>query len=152
MDLRNKRILAIDYGRKVTGVAQFHAGSDPFPIIYGKIIYQSDEQLQSEIIKIVEDEFIDILVIGVPYFTDGSESTLTKEIKGFIAKIDAELEIPVLEEDETLTTFEAEERMKNDPAYNFKVDMKKIDELCAVIILEQFYKHMLHFFLTKPTF
>ena len=141
MDLRNKRILAIDYGRKVTGVAQFHAGSDPFPIAFGKIIYNSDEQLQSEICKIVEDEFIDILVIGVPYFTDGNESTLTKEIKAFIAQLNTKLEIPVYEEDETLTTFEAEERMKNDPAYNFKVDMKKIDELCAVIILEQFYKN-----------
>lgn len=141
MDLRNKRILAIDYGRKVTGVAQFHAGSDPFPIAFGKIIYKSDEQLQSEICKIVEDEFIDILVIGVPYFTDGNESTLTKEIKAFIAQLNTKLEIPVYEEDETLTTFEAEERMKNDPAYNFKVDMKKIDELCAVIILEQFYKN-----------
>ena len=141
MDLRNKRILAIDYGRKVTGVAQVHAGSDPFPIAFGKIIYKSDEQLQSEICKIVEDEFIDILVIGVPYFTDGNESTLTKEIKAFIAQLNTKLEIPVYEEDETLTTFEAEERMKNDPAYNFKVDMKKIDELCAVIILEQFYKN-----------
>ncbi|MAZ47610.1 MAG: Holliday junction resolvase RuvX [Halobacteriovoraceae bacterium] len=141
MDIRNKRILAIDYGRKVTGVAQFHAGSDPFPIAFGKIIYKSDEQLQSEICKIVEDEFIDILVIGVPYFTDGNESTLTKEIKSFIAQLKSKLQIPVYEEDETLTTFEAEERMKNDPAYNFKIDMKKIDELCAVIILEQFYKN-----------
>ena len=141
MDIRNKRILAIDYGRKVTGVAQFHVDSDPFPITFGKIIYKSDEQLQSEICKIVEDEFIDILVIGVPYFTDGNESTLTKEIKAFIAQLNTKLNIPVYEEDETLTTFEAEERMKNDPAYNFKVDMKKIDELCAVIILEQFCKN-----------
>ena len=141
MDIRNKRILAIDYGRKVTGVAQFHVGSDPFPITFGKIIYESDEQLQSEICKIVEDEFIDILVVGVPYFTDGNESTLTKEIKAFIAQLNTKLNIPVYEEDETLTTFEAEERMKNDPAYNFKVDMKKIDELCAVIILEQFCKN-----------
>lgn len=141
MELQNKRILSIDYGRKVTGVASFHVGNDPFPISYGKIIYQSDELLMKELAKIVEDEFIDILVVGVPYFTDGTESTLTKEIKKFIEKLQTEINIPVFEEDETLTTFEAEERMKNDPAYNFKVDLKKIDELCAVIILEQFFKH-----------
>ncbi|MEE2670786.1 MAG: Holliday junction resolvase RuvX [Bdellovibrionota bacterium] len=140
-DLTNKRILAIDYGRKVTGVASYHFGSDPFPIIYGKIIYKDDQQLKKEILHIVEEEFIDILVIGVPFFTDGTESTLTKEIRAFIAELKNEASIPVFEEDETLTTFEAQERMKNDPAYNFKVDIKKIDELCAVIILEQFLKN-----------
>lgn len=139
--LENKRILAVDYGRKVTGLAGYYAGHDPFPTPFGRIIYESDRQLTEELNKIIEDECFDIVVIGVPYFTDGKESTLTKEIKAFIEKFSAQTEAQVFMEDETLTTFEAEERMKNDPRYNFKVDLKKIDELCAVIILEQFYKN-----------
>lgn len=141
MDLKNKRILAVDYGRKVTGLASFHVAHDPFPTAYDRVIYSSDEQLTEEIARIVDQELIDILVIGVPYFTDGGESRLTKEIKAFASQLEQKLSIQVFQEDETLTTFEAEQRMKNDPRYNFQIDLKKIDELCAVIILEQFYKN-----------
>ena len=139
--LKNKKILAIDYGRKYTGLAYYFVGSDPYPIPFGRIKFESDTQLKTEILKIVEDEFIDILVIGIPYFTDGTESTMTKTVKAFINSLEAETSADVFTEDETLTTFEAEERMKQDPRYNFQVDLSKIDELCATIILEQFFKN-----------
>lgn len=137
-DLSGKRILAIDYGRKFTGLAIFSVGSDPYPIPFGRIAYQDDIQLIDEIKGLIDEEFIDILVVGIPYFTDGTESTMTKNVKAFISNLKNSSSIPIETEDETLTTFEAEERMKQDPRYNFKVDLKKIDELCATIILEQF--------------
>ncbi|MFT6630880.1 MAG: putative Holliday junction resolvase [Bacteriovoracaceae bacterium] len=139
--LNNKHILAIDYGRKFTGISTYNVGRDPFPLTWGRIKYEDDEQLISEVKKIIEDEFIEILVIGVPFFTDGKESTMTRTIKAFIENFKTKTDCEVFTVDETLTTFEAEERMKNDPKYNFKVDLRKIDELCAAIILEQFLKN-----------
>ncbi len=138
--LHYKRILAIDYGRKFTGLAMFRPGDDPFPLPWGRIAYQSDEQLMQELALIIDDEFVDILVIGIPFFTDGKESTMTKTIKAFVDQCRRKFSIPIYAIDETLTTFEAEERMKNDPRYNFKVDLTKIDELSATIILEEFVK------------
>lgn len=140
-DIYNKHIMAIDYGRKFTGIATYKYGNDPYPIPWGRIEYKSDEQLTSDLLTLIDDEFIEIFVLGVPHFTDGKESTLSKEIKEFGKKLQSKLDIPLFMVDETLTTFEAEERMKNDPRYNFKVDLRKIDELCAVIILEQFVKN-----------
>ncbi len=134
----NKHIMAIDYGRKFTGVATFKYGNDPYPIPWGRVGYENDKQLIKELVQLVNDEFIDIFVLGVPHFTDGKESTLTKEIKIFGTALESALPIPLYLVDETLTTFEAKQRMENDPRYNFKVDMKKIDELSATIILEQF--------------
>lgn len=140
-DLVGKHIMAIDYGQKFTGVATYKYKIDPFPLAWGRIAYKSDQQLLSELNSLIEEEFIDILIIGVPFFTDGKESAMTKTIKNFVSLAKEQLEIKVYTVDETLTTYEAEQRMLNDPRFNFKVDMKKIDELSAAIILEQFLKN-----------
>ena len=139
--LNNKHIMAIDYGQKVTGIATYKVGIDPYPLVWGKVLYQDDNQLTKELISIIDDECIDYVVIGIPFFTDGKESSMTKTIKSFVTQFEKATECQIFTIDETLTTFEAEERMKQDPRYNFKVDPKKIDELCATIILEQFLKN-----------
>ena len=81
MNFDNKNIIAIDYGRKFTGIATYKVGNDPYPLMWGRLAYKSDEELLKDIQNIMDDEFSDYLIIGVPYFTDGKESTLTKEIK-----------------------------------------------------------------------
>jgi putative holliday junction resolvase len=136
-----KTILAIDYGTKVTGTATFCPGRDPFPLLCASIIYQSDQQIISEIKKITDDEGIEVLVLGLPFFTDGKESEMTQRVRDFgteLQKSLANLEFHF--QDETLTSFEAEDRMKNSPEFNFKIDMKKIDMVAASIILEDFIK------------
>jgi len=140
-DLVNKHILAIDYGRKFTGLATFKVGNDPYPLCYGRVAFTDDTKLVSDLVEIIENEFIEIVVLGIPFFTDGKESTMTKTVKAFGVLLENTIKLPVFLIDETLTTFEAEDRMKNDPKYNFKVDLKKIDELSAAIILEQFLKN-----------
>ena len=44
------------------------------------------------------------------------------------------------EQDETLTSQEAKDRMQNSPEYNFQIDVNRIDALSAQIILEDFLK------------
>lgn len=136
----NKIILAIDYGKKVTGLATYTVDRDPFPLPFGRINYKSDDQLASEILKIVDDECIDVLVLGLPLFTDGTESEMTKIVRIFGSLLKDKSSLPLYYQDETLTTFEAQERMKNSPRYNFKINLKEIDALAASIILEDFMK------------
>lgn len=137
-DIDRKHILAIDYGQKFTGVSQYKVGIDPFILLWGRIAYGTDETLIQDIKKIIEDEFIDIIVVGIPRFTDGKESKMTETIKDFAQKLKDSIDIPLYLQDETLTSFEAQERMKNDPKFNFKVDMTQIDAVAASIILEEF--------------
>lgn len=138
--IQNKHILAIDYGQKFTGLANYRVNSDPFVLLFGRIKYESDEQLIKEVLKIIEDEFIEIIVLGVPFFTDGTESTMTKTVKEFGEKLINSTDCPIFFQDETLSSFEAQDRMKNDPRFNFQVDMTKIDAVAASIILEDFLK------------
>ena len=140
-EFENKRLLAIDFGMKVIGTALFSPGKDPFPLIYEKIIYKDHQSAILTILKFVENEDIDVVVLGIPYFVDGKESTNTLHVRNFGNQLKEKLKnVDFYEQDETLTTKTAQERMKNSPEYNFKVNLTKIDCLSAVIILEDFIR------------
>ena len=137
--LKNKTVAAIDYGRKFTGVALF-GRHDPYPLPYDRILYSNDKKLAQDIKIIIENENVDVLVVGVPFLTDGTATKMTQDVRAFINTISSVLNIPIIEQDETLSTFEAKDRMEKSPQYNFKVDLQKIDALAASIILEDFLK------------
>ena len=137
-DIHRKHILAIDYGQKYTGLSNYKVDIDPMILMYGRVKYESDIQMAKELIHIATEEFVDIIILGIPRFTDGKDSKMTKTVQDFGEVLKKHTNLPVYYVDETLTTFEAEERMKNDPRFNFKVDLNQIDALSAVIILEQF--------------
>lgn len=136
-----KRILAIDFGSRVIGTAMYCPGLDPFPYPFEKIIHQSKENSIKILKALMENEGIDLIVFGVPYFLDGKESDNTRRIKEFGKLLkEACPDQEFYEQDETLTTKAAEDRMKSSPQYNFKVDVTKIDCVSATIILEDFIK------------
>ena len=132
-------LLSIDFGTQVVGMATYTPGRDPFVLLAGKIIFKSEDQVIDEIYLKVQDECIEAVILGIPYFTDGTESKMTLKVKKFGEKLSLKLgKTPLYHQDETLSTIEAEERMLKDPRFNFQVDPKRIDELSASIILEDF--------------
>lgn len=138
-EIRPKNYLGIDYGQKVVGLAIYAQGRDPFVLLYGKIIVENEAQVIRELERIADEEAIDCLVLGLPLYTDGKESDMTKIVRDFGARLEKALpQLEVYLQDETLTSFEAQERMKNSPKFNFKVDPKQIDAVAASIILEDF--------------
>lgn len=137
----HKTIMAIDFGLKVTGTAFFCPGRDPFPYMGQKIIYQSHSETIKSLGRLIEDEGVEVLVLGIPYFLDGKESETTKLMKNFGELLKHHFSaLEYFEQDETLTTKAAEERMKNSPQFNFKIDLTQIDCLAATIILEDFIR------------
>lgn len=134
--------MAIDYGQKFTGLAIYKCAEDPFPLPFDRIAYKNDEQLIEGIKRVIDDEVIDKLVVGIPRFTDGTESTMTKTVRSFFDKLTSSVApMEVYEQDETLSTQDAKNRMLNSPKYNFKIDLQKIDALSAAIILEDFMQN-----------
>lgn len=138
---QNKKILAIDFGSKVVGTAYFCPGKDPFPYLGEKIIFKSQAETLTSLKKIIEDESIDVIVLGVPYFLDGKESETTKLIKNFGTLVKSTFpDQDFFEQDETLSTQAAADRMKNSAQFNFKIDLTMIDCVAATIILEDFIR------------
>ena len=134
----------MDFGEKFIGVATYCVNRDPYPTPYGRIANTSPEAVIKELKKIIDDEFVETIVIGLPHLTDGQKTSTTAKAQTFVNFIREHFTLPVEEQDETLSTFEAENRMKNSPRYNFQVDLKHIDAVAASVILEDFIRRKKH--------
>lgn len=138
--LHLKNILAMDFGEKFIGVATYCVNRDPYPVPYGRIQNKSEAYVLTELKKILDNEITDIIVIGLPHLTDGKKTKMTEKAQAFVNLIRERFSLVVEEQDETLSTFEAESRMKNSPQYNFQVDYSQIDAVAASVILEDFIR------------
>lgn len=132
-------LLAIDYGTRRIGTAVFRQGDDPCPLPRGTLRNQGAGEVIQQIRAIVHEECCTGVVLGVPRLLDGGETSMTRTVLQFARELAAGLDpVPLGLQDETLSTYEARERMKNSPRYNFRVDPRQVDALAAVIILEDF--------------
>lgn len=134
-----KRILAIDYGTKNIGTAIFTPASDPFPLELEVISNTDRPSTLKKINDLIVNEGVDVIVIGLPHHKDGNRSEMTELVDQFARELKSlNPKMPHYFQDETLSSTEAQERMKNSPKYNFKVDLSRVDLVAATIILEDF--------------
>src|SRR3990172_12233469 len=95
-------ILAIDYGRRKIGLAIGDTETklaEPLSVIR----YEKKEDVLTEIREVVEVGEVDKVVMGI------SEGKMAKEIKEFSKKLEKKIETPIVFQDETLTTHDAQE-------------------------------------------
>lgn len=134
-----KRILAIDYGTKNLGTAIFTPGNDPFPLEHEVIKNIDRQKTLDQLSAMISDEAVDVVVVGLPHHKDGNRSEMTELIDGFARELKSlNSSLPFYFQDETLSSTEAQERMRNSPKYNFKIDLTRVDLVAATIILEDF--------------
>jgi len=130
------RYLAIDHGRKRTGLAICDAGEtvvSPHSVIETK----SNTELINRIISVVDQEAISTVVIGLPFNMDETEGPRAKEVRAFAAQIEERLRIPVVFYDERLSSFEAEQLIV-DFELTRKKKKKRLDAIAAAEILKGF--------------
>ena len=130
-----KRILCLDYGEKRIGLAL----SDPLKIIaypYKTIINCNFNKLKYELKKIIADENIESIVIGLPIGLNGRDTIQTQKVREFRLQI-IDLNLPIHFEDERLSSLAAAKSMKMEKIKTgFNKEM--IDKRAAAIILQQF--------------
>jgi putative Holliday junction resolvase len=142
--MEKKRVLALDYGTKRVGVA----GGDTvnrlaFP--NGMILNKSRKFLADEIGKLVKEKGVDFILIGMPLAmeTDQKENRIFKEVKDFADFLKENLKVDVKMWDERLSTFEAENLMKESGKSPLKERGMK-DAISAQIILQRFFDTLLN--------
>lgn len=140
MDLHDKRLMAFDWGEKFIGVATYHVGRDPMVLAQGRLKGGAFPDIWPAIKTLLDDESIDELVVGVPFLTDGKAGSTTHKVREFLNELVKVCPLRVHTQDETLSTYMAEERMKSSPRYNFQVKLSEIDAVAATIILEDFLR------------
>ena len=101
------RILAIDYGRARHGLAVSDAlglAGHPLPALQRA---DGPRDLAS-LRRVIDEHDVRRLVVGLPLNMDGTEGEMAAEARAFATRLERELGLPVLLEDERLSTDEAE--------------------------------------------
>jgi putative Holliday junction resolvase len=120
------KYLSIDYGDKKVGLA---IGDDEVKIASPFSVLENDNKLMINLTSIIETENIESVVIGLPLGLAGQQSAQYKKVRRFITKLVDEINIPIIEEDEKLTS-----------AYAQKLGSGKIDDdVAAMIILQSYF-------------
>lgn len=128
------RILAIDYGRKRTGLAV----TDPLQIVANGLTTVATNELFEFLMKYIQKEDVERIIVGLPRQTSGEFSENMKYITPFVNRIKKALpEIPVEYYDERFTSVLAHKAMI-DGGLRKKDRQNKalVDEISATIILQ----------------
>ena len=133
------RILGLDYGSKTVGAAM----TDPLGVTVQplKTITRDREsklrKTVSEIERIVSDYGVEKIVLGLPLNMNGTEGERAEKTRAFSELLKKRIQVPIIFEDERLTTVEASEILDESgiPQYEQK---KMIDQVAAQLILEQY--------------
>lgn len=132
------RVLAIDYGSKAIGVAicdELRMTVRPLRTI--RKTGQSHEQIIEQLKNLVEENEVVTLIVGLPIRLDGSIGEAAERVKKFIAQLQTVISIPVIAQDERLTSREAEEMM-HELGFDMRKRKEKSDEYAAAIILHDY--------------
>jgi putative Holliday junction resolvase len=130
------RILAVDPGTKRVGIAV----SDEKRIIatpLRAIARTSWKKLLSEIQSVIAEYDAAAIVVGLPLNTDGTESFMSSEARDMARKLTLSLSIPVLLQDERVTSYEARKRLW-DRGVELEKTKQLVDSEAASIILTDF--------------
>jgi putative holliday junction resolvase len=130
------RIIAIDYGKKRTGIAV----TDPLQIIATGLITVSTEELFDFLKKYIGSEEVESIVFGYPTRDDGTDSEPVPHIKKAIEKCHKHFpDVPVYIQDESYTSKMAFQSMIDGGVKKMKRrDKTLIDKVSATIILQSF--------------
>lgn len=129
------RILAVDYGKKRTGLAV----TDPLQIIANGLATVPTAELYDYLMKYTQTEQVELIVVGEPKQPNGEPSENLARVREFVARWRKRQQIPVVYYDERFTSVLAHKAML-DGGLRKKARQNKalVDEISATIILQSY--------------
>lgn len=132
-------ILGLDIGTKRTGVA-ISAGAAGGRIAREYSTLAMSAGLTSQLAAICRDEAIEKIVVGLPLNEDGTPSAQAEWVEQQVLELRETLTLPVVLEDEVLTTVEARRVLTEMGLSPAQID-QRVDQYAAQLILQQFLNH-----------
>lgn len=127
-------IMALDVGDVRIGVA-IASQIARIPAVYTTIDRSKTDDVQAWLAQAISKESIGILVVGLPRDMNGRETEQTGKVRDFVNNIEKALDIPIVMQDEAVTSINAEEKLKSRGKPYTKAD---IDAESACIILQDY--------------
>jgi putative Holliday junction resolvase len=130
------RIIAIDYGRKRTGLAV----TDNLQIIANGLTTVPSEEAVSYLKGYVSNESVELFIVGYPKQMNNEPSENLKYVEAFVSHLNKALPaIPVKYYDERFTSALAKQAMIDGGLKKKKrQDKALVDEISAVLILQDY--------------
>jgi putative Holliday junction resolvase len=140
-DLKGKRLVALDYGRKRVGLAvcdELHITVSP-----RKFYDITDDKFWNDLLVDLATERAGAIIVGVPFRLDNIETEIIKEIRQFIVDIKERTDLPVYEQDEAFSSVDAMKTMLSNGTKKSKRAKKgSADKIAAAIILRDFLQEL----------
>lgn len=133
------RYLAIDHGEKRTGLAVCDA-SETIVSPHSVIETSNGDELLRRILRVVEDERIEAVVIGLPLNMDDTEGPRARKVRDFAGRLEKLCHRPLFFHDERLSSFEAD-HAAIELELTRKKKKKRLDAIAAAAILQSFIEH-----------
>jgi putative Holliday junction resolvase len=134
-------VLSFDYGKRRIGVAcgdSVNRAASPL----GGVPAGPQGPQWGGIDKLIADWRPAMLVVGLPYNTDGSEGATASAARGFAAELGTRYSLPVKLVDERYSSLEAQERLRGARESGMRkrrVTKVDIDAAAACVILERWF-------------
>lgn len=130
------RILAIDYGRRRTGLAV----TDPAQIISGGLTTVATGELLKFLDDYMKRETVERVVVGWPTQTSGQPSENQQRVAEFVRAFERRHpDVPVVKQDERFTSVIAHRTMIDAGlSRKRRQDKALVDEISATLILQQY--------------
>lgn len=128
--------MALDLGSVRVGVAV----SDETRLIaqsYGVIKRKSREEDFARYGRIIAEQAITLLVIGLPTKADGSDSDTAVWIRDYAADLQRHIDVPIAFWDESYSTVKAEESLRQRGRRGKKA-RQRVDAVAAAFILQSY--------------
>jgi len=136
------RVLGLDYGERRIGVAICDELGMTARGVATVVRKNRDADLAA-IAGFVERFGVEKIVIGYPLRLDGSEGIQCDKVNRFARRLEARLSMPVICRDETFSTKEAEELLRETGVRREK-QRAVVDRLAACIILQGYLDALVH--------
>ena len=136
------RIAGLDVGERRIGVAVSDAtGTLARPVGVVRTSGLDGDALDraaAELTRLAaEDDGLTALVVGLPRRLDGSPNEMTPRVEAFAQTLGQRISLPVVLQDERLTSLEAESRLALREK-DWRARKKKLDAAAAAIILQDY--------------
>lgn len=133
------RVIGLDYGARTVGVA-VSDGTGLIATARETIFREHENQLRETLRRIealAGEEHAECIVLGLPLHMDGSMSERAEKTAAFGKKLETRIGLPVILQDERLTSREAQERLRGMvvPSSEWK---EREDAIAAEIILQDY--------------
>jgi putative Holliday junction resolvase len=139
------RVLGIDYGARRIGLALSDATgtlASPWRLIERPASERETMTIiEREIAQLVaDDDGLQAVVVGWPRRLDGSATHLTPIVEAFAHALEQRVAVPVILQDERLSSHEAESRLA-ERERDWRRRKAKLDAASAAIILQDYLDH-----------